>query len=78
MVTQFDEKGKIFTQVVNKEPLLVTIQTTQQTIRGTIYIRHGARVKDDLNEQAQFLAVTDAVVLNPQREEIYRTGLCAQ
>jgi hypothetical protein len=77
MVTQFDEKGKIFTQVVNKEPVLVTIQTLQHLIRGTIHLRPGERLKDDLNEQERFLAVTDAILLNPQKEEVYRTSFLA-
>ncbi len=77
MVTQYDDKGKIFTQVINKEPLLVTIQTDHQVIRGTIYIRPGIRLKDNLNSNEQFLAVTDAVLLNSQNEEIMRTNFLA-
>jgi len=77
MVTQYDDKGKVFTQVINKEPLLVTIQTNQQMIRGTIYVRPGIRLKDNLNGQEQFLAVTDAVLLNSQNQEIFRTNFLA-
>lgn len=77
MVTQYDDKGKIFTQVINKEPLLVTIQTDQHVIRGTIFIRPGIRLKDNLNSKEQFLAVTDAVLLNSQNEEILRTNFLA-
>jgi hypothetical protein len=72
MVTQFDAKGKIFTQVVSKEPVMATIQTGNQTIRGCIHVRPDARVKDELNGQDQFIAVTDAVVYNDQKDEIYR------
>jgi len=74
MVTQYDYKGKIFTQVIKKEPLHVTIQTNQQTIRGTIHIRPETRLLDALNEQEHFLAVTDAVIFNSQNEEILRAG----
>ena len=73
MVTQYDEKGKIFTQVVSKAPVLVTIQTVNQIIRGSIHVRPEARVKDELNGgKEDFIAVTDAVVYNANEEEIYR------
>ena len=73
MVTQYDEKGKIFTQVVAKAPVLVTIQTVNQIIRGSIHVRPDVRVKDDLNcGKEDFIAVTDAVVYNADNEEIYR------
>ncbi len=74
MVTQFDEKGKIFTQVVSKHPVQVIIKTVQNTIRGSIHIRPDSRLKDELNGSEDFLAVTDAVVYGDQNEEIYRTA----
>jgi len=77
MVTQFDEKGKIFTPVVKKKPALVTIQTNQHMIRGTVHVHPGTRLKDDLNGQEQFLAVTDAIVLNHHMEELYRSEFLA-
>lgn len=63
MVTQFDDKGKIFTQVISKKPVAVVIQTVQQTIRGTIHVRPTERVIDELNHSQPFLAVTEADVL---------------
>jgi hypothetical protein len=72
MVTQYDEKGKIFTQVIPKEPVLVTIQTSRNIIQGTMHVRQGARIKDELNGQEKFLAVTGAVVFNDLKEEIQR------
>ena len=74
MVTSYDEKGKIFTQVVNKRPVQVTIQTIQTLIRGTIHVRQDSRVKDELNQDERFLAVTDAVVYNQQEQELYKTS----
>jgi hypothetical protein len=74
MVTHYDEKGKIFTQVVSKHPVQVIIRTMQNTIQGTIYIRPDSRVKDDLNNSDRFLAVTNAVIYGDQKEELYRTG----
>ncbi len=74
MVTQFDEKGKIFTQVVSKHPVQVIIQTIHNTIRGSIHIRPDSRLKDELNGSESFLAVTDAVVCGDQNEEMYRAN----
>ncbi len=74
MVTQYDEKGKIFTQVVTKHPVAVIIQTLNQLIRGEMHVRPNARVKDELNGEERFIAVTEAVVYNNLNEEIYRTN----
>ncbi len=74
MVTHYDEKGKIFTQVVSKRPVQVLIQTIQCKIRGTIHIRPDARVKDEMNGSENFIAVTDAVVYNNENEEQYRSA----
>ncbi len=62
MITQFEEKGKIFTPVINKEPKNVIIQTIHHKITGTVYIRPSDRLIDELNKNEKFLAVTDAVV----------------
>jgi hypothetical protein len=55
MFAQFEEKGKIYTQVVSKIPVDVIVQTTQHTIRGKIHIRPDIRLKDELNIQEPFL-----------------------
>ncbi len=73
MVTQYDEKGKVFTEVISKQPVQVSIYTGQQVIQGCMYIRTGSRLKDEANGQDRFLAVTDAVVSDTQQNELYRT-----
>lgn len=75
MVTQYDERGKIFTQVIAKQPIQVTIQTGQQIIKGLIHVRKGQRIKDELNGPEHFLAVTDAVILDHEQKELYQTSL---
>lgn len=77
MVAQYDDKGKLFTPVIAKHPIMVTIQTVSNVIRGAVHIRPDTRVKDELNNATlkdHFLAVTDAVVYNNQGEEIYRSN----
>jgi hypothetical protein len=62
MYTQFEEKGKIFTNVISKRPIPVTIQTTIQIIKGKFHVRPEGRLKDELNTTEEFLAVTDAEI----------------
>ena len=74
MVTQFDDKGKIFTQVISKKPVTVIIQTVQHSIRGTIHVRPTERVIDELNHSQPFLAVTDAEVMGSDGEVCYTSN----
>ncbi|MEJ5313952.1 MULTISPECIES: hypothetical protein [Anaerolinea] len=74
MVTQYDEKGKIFTQVISKKPVPVIVQTTQHTIRGTLHVRPSERIIDELNASIQFIAITEANVLDPQGNLLYKSN----
>lgn len=74
MYSNFEEKGKIFTQVVTKKPINVTIQTTTQLIRGKIHIRPEDRVKDELNRKDLFIAVTDATIFSTSGEALFHGG----
>ncbi len=74
MVTQFDDKGKIFTQVISKRPYSVIIQTTRQTIRGTIHVRPTERVIDEINHSLKFIAVTDATVTDDEGKFMYESS----
>ena len=71
MVTQFDDKGKIFTQVISKKPVEVIIQMGVQTIRGTIHVRPSERVIDEINHTQGFMAVTDATISDMARNILY-------
>lgn len=74
MFTNFEEKGKIFTQVVTKKPVNVTIQTSTHLIRGKVHIRPEDRVKDELNRKDLFIAVTDATVFSSDGQALYYSG----
>jgi len=74
MITQFDEKGKIFTNVVSKKPVMVLIQTSQYRIQGQIHVRQDSRLKDELNDPEIFLAVTDAAVYDNNGNELYSSN----
>ncbi len=64
MVTQYDDKGKIFTQVVSKRPVSVIVQTTLQRIQGTLHVRPSERIIDELNMSQKFVALTDGQILD--------------
>jgi hypothetical protein len=63
MSIEYDEKGKFFTNVVAKVPIMTTVQTTSQLLRGSIYIRKGERLKNELDLDEPFLAMTNVSIL---------------
>jgi hypothetical protein len=72
MTIHFDEKGKIFTDVIKKEAIPIVVQTMTNIIRGKIHIMPGRRFKDEINRLEDFFAITDAVIYSPAGKEIYR------
>ena len=77
MTTEYDEKGKIFTDVVTKIAVHATVQTTTHTLRGRIHIRRDQRVKDELDRDESFLALTDVSVLDSDGTVLYETPFLA-
>jgi len=74
MTTHFDDKGKIFTQVVSKKPVPVILRTAQNTLQGILHVRPTERIIDELNSSLQFVAITDARILNEAGGTLYTTG----
>ncbi|MDX9865467.1 MAG: hypothetical protein RBT34_11745 [Anaerolineaceae bacterium] len=78
MSPPFENKGKIFTDVVRTEKADVIIHTTIHiTIRGCLHIRLDNRLKDELDMDEPFVAITDAIVMDIQGNEIYKTDFIA-
>lgn len=75
MGVRYDPKGKYFTEVVKKIPIVVWIQTSRQRIRGTVHLLPNQRLSDELNQSREFLAVTDATVYEKGGE--WKTGFVA-
>lgn len=69
MVTHFDEKGKFFTEIIQKEPVWVTLQLASNRIHGLIHIRNESRVKEELDDPSLFLAITQAEVYSAEGSE---------
>jgi hypothetical protein len=62
MTIEFDEKGKYFTDIIQKVAVPAIIQTVLHRIEGAIHVRPDQRIKDELDREELFLAVTDAKV----------------
>lgn len=78
MYPPFEEKGKIFTDVIRKEPTEVILQTTAHTIiHGILHIRLNHRLKDELDNEESFVAITDATILNAQGQFLYKVNFLA-
>lgn len=62
MTIEYDEKGKFYTEVVTKLPMSAVIQTSTHLVRGLVHIRHEERLKNELERDEKFIAVTQATV----------------
>jgi len=65
MSLEFNEKGKYFTDIISKTAVPAIIQTISHRIEGFIHVRVDGRVKDELDANEPFLAVTNARIFNP-------------
>lgn len=77
MAYEFDEKGKVFTDVIRKRSLPALIQTVTHQIRGNVHVRSGERVKDELDRNELFLAVTEAQVFDASGTVVYQIPFIA-
>ena len=71
MYTQFEEKGKIFTNVISKNPIEVIIQTTTHRIRAKLHVRPEGRIKDEMDVPEEFLALTEATIYENNGQQLY-------
>ncbi len=77
MTIEYDEKGKIFTEIVSKVPILATIQTTTHLMHGRLHVRRDQRIKDELDMDEQFLALTDVSVFGPDGQTLFQAPFLA-
>jgi hypothetical protein len=77
MTIEYDEKGKVFTDIVSKVSIRVTIQTTTHMMRGRMHVRRDQRVKDELDREENFLALTDVHVLGPDGQTLFHSPFLA-
>ena len=77
MTFEYDEKGKIFTDIVSKVTVPATIQTTTHLIRGQLHVRRDQRIKDELDINESFIAMTDVNVLGPDGQTLFQAPFLA-
>jgi hypothetical protein len=78
MYPPFEEKRKIFTNVIRKEPVEVIIQTTANTfIHGILHVQLNQRLKDELDKDEPFVAITDATIVTAKNEPLYKAKFLA-
>jgi hypothetical protein len=77
MSIEYDEKGKIFTDIVSKIAVYATIQTTTHRMRGRIHIRRDQRVKDELDREESFLAFTEVTVFSEDGKVLFEAPFVA-
>lgn len=77
MTIEYDEKGKIFTDIVSKIAVYATVQTTTHLMRGNIHVRRDQRIKDELDRDKSFLALTDVSVLGPDGQTLFQAPFLA-
>ena len=77
MTIEYDEKGKVFTDIVSKVSIFVTIQTTTHMMRGLMHVRRDQRVKDELDLDEKFLALTDVHVQGPDGQTLFHSPFLA-
>ena len=77
MSIEYDEKGKIFTDVVSKTAIQATIQTTTHLLQGYIHVRRDQRIKDELDRDKDFLALTDVRVLGSNGQSLFQASFLA-
>jgi len=77
MTINFDAKGKFFTNVISKVAVKARVQTTCQLIDGYVHIRDEYRLKDELDLDEPFIAVTDADVFSLDDHLLFHTEFLA-
>jgi hypothetical protein len=77
MTIEYDDKGKIFTDIVSKIAVYATVQTTTHLIRGRLHIRRDQRIKDELDGSEKFLALTEVTVLNAEGQVLFEAPFMA-
>ncbi len=77
MTIEYDEKGKFYTDVVKKLPISAVIQTATHLVRGLIHVRQGERLKNELERDEKFLAVTQATVHGVDNQILFTSPFMA-
>jgi hypothetical protein len=70
MMERLDNKGKFYTEVISKNLVKVSLRTGVDLLSGNLHITPGQRLKDELDQQDQFIALTDGDLISENGEVI--------
>jgi Family of unknown function (DUF6812) len=70
MEFRVDAKGKYFTTHVSKQSVAVVARVQDSIIQGAVHLAPDNRLKDELNNNESFIAVTDAQVLDANSRRV--------
>ena len=62
---------------MSKVAVQATIQTTTHMIRGNVHVRRDQRIKDELDVNENFLALTQVSVLGPDGQTLFQAPFLA-
>ncbi len=77
MPIEYAESGKFFTDIIKKKPVEVLVQTTHQLLHGYVHIRPDSRLKDEIDNEENSLAITDVTVYGNEGTAVYRSKFMA-
>ena len=77
MTIEFDDRGKIFTDIVSKTAIDATIQTTMHMLRGRIHVRRDQRIIDERDVNENFISITDVTVLGADGQTLFQAPFLA-
>jgi hypothetical protein len=77
MMTSIDNDLYRKSHLIQKRPIPVALQTTNQLIRGTFHVRGVMRVIEELAFEETFIAITDAEIFNYKGDKLFKTGFVA-
>lgn len=72
-----DEKGKVFTEIISKRSVHATVQTTTHLMRGLIHVHRDQRIKDELDLDEKFLALTEVDVIAADGQILFQAPFLA-
>ena len=72
MTLKKEEKDKNKTEEETKVSVSATLQTTTHMIRGKVHVRRDQRIKDELDLNESFLAITDVTVLGAEGQTLFQ------
>lgn len=77
MTFDYGNEGKFFTDVISKIPYEVIIQTTTHLIKGMLHVRPDSRIKDQLDSEKSFVALTNASIYDADGNMLYQNDFLA-